>query len=334
MRKSAFALLLMAGLLLMLTKFYWPMRTGSATPVEGRASIPPELNLRTDVVIGRDFLRDPDYPAVAKQVDRLFNSGAENRYAIQNVQSQFPGWLALMRQGDLKAAKSIWDATLKCSRKGWAPFSPESFRDMKEDEERFAKEANRPPSKRRMLEIATLYATCGNITKEQRLAGQEALKLLAESGNWSARSAFIQHGRPDVSDRALNSAKRALWEYRKKATEYLEAEIANGNVDAMLLSSALHSNNDYTSERGVLDYDPIRALANHLAATNVLSARLTESPSVSAQERSALQDHIAALERDGASISMFQGYGQQPFSPEQLREATKLALEIEGKCCK
>lgn len=282
----------------------------------------------------KGFSDDPEFASVSKQADMLMNPQNADRYEIQNFGAQFTGWLSLMKKGDLKAAKAIWDANIACSQRGFAPFSPQSYEDMRSEVLAQASNTGNPPNKMRLMQLAALYSRCGNVSKEQRQAAIEAIGLLAESGDWAAKRDYISLGRPDVSDRSLNEGNRRLYEYKKQATKYMDEEIAAGNIDAMMLRSALHAESDFTQAPSIYDADPVQSLGYSLAAINVLKSRLSHTPETMTTERQRLQELIAQHENDAAVYSVMSSGNAGGLTQEQIRMANELAQEIAGRCCK
>ncbi|AVP99365.1 hypothetical protein C7S18_20280 [Ahniella affigens] len=282
----------------------------------------------------RRFSDDPEFAAISKQADLLMNPRNADRYEIQNFGAQFSGWLNLMKKGDLKAAKAIWDANIACSQRGFAPFSPRSYEDMRSEIMAQASNTGNPPSKMRLMQIAALYSRCGNVSKEQRQAAIEAIGMLAESGDWAAKRDYISLGRPDVSDRSLNEGNRQLYEYKKQATKYMDEEIAAGNIDAMMLRSVLHGGSDFTQAPSIYEADPVQSLGYSLAAINVLKSRLSHTPESMATERQRLQELISQHENDAAVYSVTSSGNAGGLTQEQIRMANELAQEVAGRCCK
>lgn len=279
------------------------------------------------------FSNDPQLPSVLKLADAMFSVPGGMTYQLKNYQGQFDGWVQLMRSGDLNAARALWKASLACSQRGFAPYSRESFDDLNREELDRAKQSGEEPDKSVLLRNAVLYSRCGNITERQRAVALEALKVLAESGDWDARRDFITLGRPDVQGRSLNTGNRLLHEHRKQANDYLSEGIASGKVEALLLASALHGPQDYTGPQSLVAADPVKVLAHQLAATRVLELQLRRLPQGPSEDRDRIQAQIEQLEQDAAVLSLMGDPSKPAMTDAQVREAGTIAEELIKACC-
>lgn len=279
------------------------------------------------------LLSDPASDLVRESVIRDFNASDGATYSVTSVQAQLDGWARLMRSGDLKAARTIWRALNSCSAQSVSPFSRQSYEDWLRQVEARADHAGPEETRKARIEIAVRYAVCGNISQAQRDLALEALELLASSGDWEGRMAFINSGRPNVDQHALNERNRLLYEYRSRALGYLDEEIAKANVEALKLRANLHAPGTVTGPPPLLEPDKVKQLAYHLAAAGLLRQELAKSPPSSAEERAWKEAYLRQLEQEAAGISLSPQSPGREMSDEQIKAASRLSEEILKQCC-
>lgn len=323
------AVLLGAGLGLACAAFYPKARDiHSGSETSAAAILPSGVDQGS-----QDQFSQQALDAAKQWTDRQFRNGDFRNDAVLNVPAQFNGWVQRMRAGDLDAARILWHALLVCSRFGSAPYSPESYAEMRQLIDDRSESAGPAETMRDRARLSIAYGRCGNVSQEQRALAVEALLLLAESGDSRARLDFAWHGIPDTSRSSPATAAQKASDYHRKAVEFLQAEASLGNPDAFMALAYQHMPAGSDVPPNLFPADSIQALAYSLAAAEALRGRLAAQAGSQGQESQAVRIQLESAEASAAMISLGARGLFGPMSEADIAQAHVRAREILRECC-
>ena len=271
-----------------------PSESAQGAP-ESNAERPPSEKVRSVPTDQRNSGHDP--------LQLTFTGDPGKLLTIRNLQEEFPGLAAKAAKGDLIAARTLFYGLGAC---GSAPTY--------ERLQQIAQKSNHPSSKyavstaqgKANLDYArSWYAHCGELTSDQRRSIRTWTALLADAGDSQARLGFADTNQPEELDAPDYPAREAAFQQQAKA--YVNAEINDGNTDALLAMANGYSRSPFSGQGTPFGIDPEMAYAYGYAYG------LTTSPAIDVSR------NLAGLE--------------EKLTPEQIKEAESLGTSIYQGCC-
>lgn len=262
----------------------------------------------------QSHLGSPDsrgIPANSAQPEIDVNSQASNfaarsgaLYETHNLASEFSALAAAAENGDMIAARTLVERTRICQ------LAPQNQVEMERFKSKL-KDPNYPyaddpvAAKAALEEKEYLFNHCGILSDEQSESRLKWIRLLADSGDWSARSEFVALGFPKDYERVDFEKQRS--EFVATAKEYLNEEISAGNVSALASMAHAYMRPTISGAPTPFNIDPALAYRyNYAYALSPETAQISSSLStILARLENQLSADQIAEERRAAEI-MFQ----------------------------